>query len=128
LEDNTARYASAGHPPMLVMHIKDGSLEEFNENNLMMGVIENTKYENYLIDIKPRDRILLYTDGITEAENNNEELFGENRLKYFLKSNFGKNIDSLADNLLNTVVEWSDAMKKETQSDDIALVIIDIEE
>jgi len=127
LREGTASYASAGHPPVLKINKGDESLEEFNENNLMLGVAEETKYENYLIDIKPDDRILLYTDGIIEAENNAEELFGEERLKSFLRSNSVKNIDTLADYLLNTVVEWSVDRKKESQSDDIALVIIDIE-
>jgi sigma-B regulation protein RsbU (phosphoserine phosphatase) len=79
MEKRTAQYCGAGHPPLLLWRQKIQRLYEFEENGLILGVRSNEGYSNIGIDLESGDRILMYTDGITEANNASEEFFGETR-------------------------------------------------
>ena len=71
-------YCNAGHnPPILIK----GSRAEFlnTEPSLLLGVDTTAKYTTYEMTLAPGDTLLLYTDGLTEAENEQKELFGEAR-------------------------------------------------
>ena len=78
-------FASAGHNPPIVRH-KDGSVEFIKSKaGLVMAAMDTTIYKPQSFDLTPGDTILLYTDGVTEATNRNEQLFGDNRLLEALK-------------------------------------------
>ena len=79
-------YVNAGHNPPLVYHKNEGSFSFIkNENkNLVIGFGTDSKYDEYNISLNSGDALFFYTDGITEAINENKELFGEKRLKFFL--------------------------------------------
>ena len=71
-------YCNAGHNPPIL--IKDGRAEFLNtEPSLLLGVETSAKYTAYEMALAPGDTLLLYTDGLTEAENEQKELFGEAR-------------------------------------------------
>lgn len=71
-------YCNAGHNPPIL--IKDGRAEFLNtEPSLLLGVETGAKYTAYEMALAPGDTLLLYTDGLTEAENEQKELFGEAR-------------------------------------------------
>ena len=71
-------YCNAGHNPPIL--IKDGHADFLNtEPSLILGVDPCAKYTTYEMTLAPGDTLLLYTDGLTEAENTNKELFGEAR-------------------------------------------------
>lgn len=73
-------FASAGHNPPVVRH-KDGSTEFIpSKSSVVMAAMENTVYKQQTYDLKPGDTLFLYTDGVTEATNYNNVLFGDNRL------------------------------------------------
>lgn len=73
-------FASAGHNPPVVRH-RDGSAEFIpSKSGIVMAAMENTIYKQQTYDLKPGDMLFLYTDGVTEATNYNNELFGDNRL------------------------------------------------
>ena len=71
-------YCNAGHnPPILV---KDGRAEYLStEPSLLLGVDIDAEYTSYGLTLAPGDTLFLYTDGLTEAENEQKELFGEKR-------------------------------------------------
>jgi len=122
----TALYAAAGHPPLLVWNKSRHTLRDLRDNGLLMGVRAGETYVNAPIDLQPGDRLLLYTDGILEAANNGEE-FGEERLHGFIAAHEDLPADTFADALLEKVAAWSGAASGSAQSDDITLVVVDME-
>ena len=78
-ELGTLSYTNAGHfPPMLVR--PDGSVERLTSGGPVLGVLPHTVYEAGSVPFGPGDRLVLYTDGITEARDPADEEFGEERL------------------------------------------------
>ncbi|MBR6072086.1 MAG: SpoIIE family protein phosphatase [Acholeplasmatales bacterium] len=76
------KYTNAGHNKILI--VKDGKAEYLNDKpNVVLGAFEECNYTENTINLKIGDKILLYTDGVTEAHNINNELYGEERLLNF---------------------------------------------
>ena len=61
-------YVNAGHLPPII-HRKDGSFEPLTSGNIALGMFEGSTYESHRAELQPGDAIVLYSDGITEAEN-----------------------------------------------------------
>ncbi len=61
-----AKFVQAGHPPPLVIR-NTGDMEFIGTGGLPIGLIEGATFEDHVIDLNPGDRVLLYTDGFTEA-------------------------------------------------------------
>ncbi|WP_126688181.1 PP2C family protein-serine/threonine phosphatase [Nocardioides ferulae] len=70
--------ASAGHPPALIVR-SDGTVEEAPARGLLLALMAETDYTTVTTTLRPRDTLLLYTDGVTEARGL-DDLFGEERL------------------------------------------------
>jgi len=86
LRDGTVEYANAGHNPPLVKHA-DGSFEYLQSKvNLVLAGMPGVKYKRQVLNLVPGDIIFLYTDGITEATNGCNELYGEERLLNLVNS------------------------------------------
>lgn len=82
-------FANAGHNPPLVRH-KDGTFEYLRSRpGLVIAGMEGIKYRKNELYLAPGDEIYLYTDGVTEATDNNNELYGEERLNKLLNSLHG---------------------------------------
>ena len=78
LSTGKIRYCNAGHNPPIV--IKDGKASFLGtEPSLLLGVESEAAYVTHELELSPGDTLLLYTDGLTEAENTQKELFGETR-------------------------------------------------
>jgi len=74
------RYANAGHnPPYL--HRPDGTIEELSEGGLLLGLYEDARYGLGETAFAAGDSLLLYSDGISEATDGRDTLFGEDRLR-----------------------------------------------
>ncbi|MGN1095495.1 MAG: SpoIIE family protein phosphatase, partial [Eubacteriales bacterium] len=80
-------YANAGHNPPLLRH-KNGKFEYLRTRpNFVLAGMEGAKYRKNELQLLPGDEIFLYTDGVTEATDKNNELFGEDRLLSALNRN-----------------------------------------
>ena len=75
----TIQYANAGHNPPLLGR-SDGTVERLMTGGTVLGVFPETRYSSAEASLHSGDRLLLYTDGITEARNAVDEEFGEDRL------------------------------------------------
>ena len=69
-------YVNAGHLPPLI-HRKDGSFERLTGGNIALGMFDGSTYESHHAELHPGDAIVLYSDGITEAENTAGREFDE---------------------------------------------------
>jgi len=84
LETGIVKYVNAGHNPPLIKR-KDGNFEYLKSKvNLVLACMEGVPYMEQEFQIEPGDEIFLYTDGVTEATDLNNELYGEDRLKLIL--------------------------------------------
>jgi sigma-B regulation protein RsbU (phosphoserine phosphatase) len=122
----TARYAAAGHPPLVMWRKSSNTLRQFRENGLLMGLLGTEQYVNTPIELQLGDRLLLYTDGVLEASNSSQEFFGEERLAGFITAEADLPADAFADALLSKLAAWSGSAPSSQQTDDITLVVVDI--
>jgi sigma-B regulation protein RsbU (phosphoserine phosphatase) len=103
--DRTLTYASAGHNPPRLKRCEDGSLALLNgARSLPLGISPVETYGEQTHRLVPGDQLVLYTDGITEADNGSGELFGLVRLDKVLE-----NCSVGASDLLKAVVEAVEA-------------------
>jgi len=117
-------YVNAGHNPPLIYRKKENHFSYMQvDRNFVLGGMEDMGYKGQEMTLFPGDRLLLYTDGVTEALNEQKELFGEERLLDKLNSiDVEKN--STRD-LLNCLKNELDGFVGEAdQSDDITLLTL----
>ena len=125
LDSNLIRYAGAGHPPVIQLQGATGRAEQIMENGLVLGVYEDACYESLEIPLQPGDRYVLYTDGILEAANPSQEMYGADRLMHFLETNRSLNADQFADALLADIARWIEQTGEQNQQDDLTLLVLD---
>ena len=95
LSDGTVRFANAGHNPPLVKH-KDGKFEYLKaKTGFVLAGMEGVLYRTQELKLEPDDIIYLYTDGVTEATNASNELYGEERLRDTLNSREFESMEEL---------------------------------
>ncbi len=85
-----------------------------------MGVDESAEYQQKSLTLKPGDLIVFYTDGVTEAINEKEEEFGEDRLQKIILDNKSIPTASLMNKLLEAIETFTG---EATQFDDITMLI-----
>ena len=117
-------YVNAGHNPPLVYRASENRFTYMNvERNFVMGGMDELNFKGQEMTLSPGDKLFLYTDGVTEALDPEQELYGEQRLLDALNGADAGNI-SLED-LLAKVRESLDAhVKTAAQSDDITMVAL----
>jgi sigma-B regulation protein RsbU (phosphoserine phosphatase) len=115
------RYAAAGHPPMLRLLRPTLEIRELEENGLALGFSQQAEYDELEQPLEAEDRLLLYTDGLIEAGNGAEDLFGIERVKGSIAAGAAMPPDEAADALLETMNAWSG----QPATDDLTIVIVD---
>ena len=111
-------FANAGHTAPIIF--SDDKVEYLSSKpNLMLAGLENTKYENHTVSLKKGDRLFLYTDGVTEATNFSNELYGEKRLLDFMKTLGGCNSEQIVKRVYNDIESF---VEDAPQFDDITML------
>ncbi len=124
MENRTARYSAAGHPPLL--RWSQATLERIESNGFLCGMFQDADYPVFTMSINAGERFLLYTDGVTEAENGRGEFFGDARLEEIVRVHHRRTAAELSDELLADVARWR--LASVPQQDDITLVVVDVVE
>jgi sigma-B regulation protein RsbU (phosphoserine phosphatase) len=99
-------YVNAGHNPPFLLHA-DGSHERLREGGAVLGVFASRNYDLGSVQLSPGDRLILYTDGVTEACNAAGEEFGEARLLCLLQENLTMSPEELQAKILAVVAEFN---------------------
>jgi len=120
-EKKTITYAGAGHPPLLLRNQSSGKGSDVLENGLFLGAFPYAEYSAVERPFQEGDMMLLYTDGIVEMNNSQEEEFGGDRLRLFLESNGELPAEKFIEKLLDELSTWSTGREAE---DDLTLLAI----
>jgi sigma-B regulation protein RsbU (phosphoserine phosphatase) len=80
----TLRYTNAGHNPPILLH-EDGGVEVLSDGGLLLGVFDDPRLTEGSVRLVPGDRLVLYTDGVTEARSPEGEFYDEERLGVLLR-------------------------------------------
>ena len=117
-ETRMFNYCNAGHPyPILVSHGESSALDK---GGAVLGVFPSWSYEDAAIRLDPEDRLLLFTDGITEAEAADAEEFGDENVATFARSNWKKSAKEMTNGLLERVSNFCGGSFR----DDATLVVV----
>ena len=121
-------YANAGHNPPYLFRARssDGSQElvkpqELRNTGMPLGIVEEASWEAKTIGLDHGDTLIMYTDGVTEAQNRQDEFFGDQRFLTVTQDNLSASVLSIQDAVLAAVDRFSDVG---AQCDDETLVIV----
>jgi len=117
--DNRLAYASAGHWPPILFH-KSGEAVPLREGGAPLGIFPNRNYADAALSLGSGDRLVLYTDGLTEAMNSDEQEFGERRLLELVSRNTSLGASDLVAEIKKEVVSFCNARFH----DDFTLVVV----
>ena len=105
---------------------RNGKVDKLDaRHGLVLGAIEEAKYKEDTIRLNKGDKVILYTDGVTEAHNIDNELFGEDRLIEFTKKNIKKHAKDYIHLLRGELKEFANGFE---QFDDITMLVFEYQE
>lgn len=116
------RFANAGHNPPVMKRLGEPAILLRTKPGLVLGAMHDVDYRCFEETLHPGDRLFLYTDGVTEANDDYKEFYGEERLL--------QRIDSMCDAPIRDVVEYvkSDVlgfMGESEQFDDVTMLFLE---
>jgi len=119
--DGEARYVNAGHcEPLLVRAGR--SIQALPATSLPVGLLAEARYEQAAARLGPGDLLVLYSDGVTDAENSAGERFGEHRLRQIAASCSRRGCKELLGQLRTAVATFAEGA---VQKDDLSLLIVE---
>ena len=116
------RFINAGHPRPLIIK-SDGNIMELSEGNTIIGAFDDSCFSVRETVLENGDLLFMYTDGITEAANENEVFFEEERLKKLLVHYRTENPRAIINRIVESVNDFSGT---NVQHDDMTMVAIRI--
>ncbi len=118
----TLTYCNAGHnPPYLLAAQNRDQVQALRRTGMPLGVLKDATWEQNSVQIATGDALVLYTDGIPEAQNRQEEFLGEKRLLENIQGNLGRSARDMQNALLAEVHRF---MGDAPQFDDITLMVV----
>lgn len=122
LETGILNIANAGHNPPLIRRGNTDFEYLVNKAGLVLAGMDGIQYRTETLQLKPGDKLYLYTDGVTEATNTNKELYGEERLLSTINKNKFKSVEDIC-KIINDDV--SNFVGSAPQFDDITMVCVE---
>lgn len=115
----TLDYCNAGHQPPILL--PDGeNAERLHATDILLGIRINEQYRESFVELHKGDILVLYTDGVTEAENTSEEQFGIDKLEKVICDNRHLNVQKLAEKIYLEVEEFT----RKRPGDDITIIVV----
>ncbi len=105
--NKTLAYTNAGHNPPLLMD-GDGTARFIERGGLPLGMFRDTRYYEYYLPIETGQTLVLYTDGATEAINNDGEEYGRDRLERIVREGRTSSARELIDLIYQDILRWTD--------------------
>jgi len=118
-------YSSAGHEQPVWYHNETGKAERLEVVGYPLGLFKSFPYETREIQLKQGDRIILYTDGVTDANDSEGNRFGHERLLDLIENIGNLPAEELTENIINAVMEFASGKK---QRDDIIICVAELQD
>ena len=117
----TLTYAAAGHPAPLLVRA-DGHVDSLDERGMVLGFLPDAPYASATVhDLRAGDRLVFYTDGITEASRTDGEFFGDRQFHEALTIGLSQPADRFLAALIDRARRWTGA----DFADDVTVVVVD---
>jgi serine phosphatase RsbU (regulator of sigma subunit) len=126
-KDRTVSLCSAGQTQPILLSSKTGeaNLVQTEGDTFPLGIMDEADYQETQLQLAPGDRVVFYTDGIVEAMNEQEEIFGFERLLEVIRRARALDAGSLLKEILGRVNQFVGAA---TQHDDLTVIVVSVEE
>jgi sigma-B regulation protein RsbU (phosphoserine phosphatase) len=99
----------------------DGNITTFDATGLILGVLPGQKYERKIVEIKPGSVIAIYTDGLEEAMNPQNEMYGQDRIIESLKANRELSAKDIVKKIQDEAIQFC---KGKPLHDDLTMIVI----
>ena len=119
-ETGYLKYINAGHNPPLIGRA-DGTIEQLASGGLPLGLMGFAEYEVGHVNLEPGDVLVVYSDGVTEANNLNEDEFGIDRLQEVVQKHVSQSASRIRDRVESALSAFTGTA---APNDDITLVIV----
>ncbi len=114
-------WAGAGHPPPLLWRSRERAVRELTGGGPILGRFGRARYTETSELLEPGDRVILFTDGIPEARDQDGDPFGDDRLQEHLAGHAGLGAEALADSILERISAWTG--RRSGFEDDLTLIV-----
>jgi serine phosphatase RsbU (regulator of sigma subunit) len=118
--DGRLEFINAGHPSPLLLR-RGEVAEPFTEGSFPLGLMPGANYVTARVELQPGDTLILFSDGVTEAMNSDQQLFGVSRLREVVANRQDAPLDHLQRTVLESVEHFS---RGACQADDITLLLV----
>jgi len=116
------QFISAGHTPAYLFRSATGKIEELASNASVLGLFDDASYESRAFRLDKGDILVVYSDGLTDARNPQDEMFGEKRLRGIIREEAPSGSQALEQRFLKAIEEFTQGMP---QTDDITFVVVE---
>ena len=120
-ETGRLTYANGGHNPPLIVHADNTSTLLPPTEGLALGLLPDYEYQQKTVTVEPGESLILYTDGVTEAMNADEEEFGVERLQQIFKGSYPREAYAITQSIFDAVDEFAGDTP---QSDDVTCLTL----
>ena len=103
----TARFISAGHPPLIHLSRETQEVFAHRESSAAAGIRKDTVFMDHSFQVKEGDRIYLYSDGINEALNEDDQMFDTEGLQRAVKESLDKTLEQSVQCIIEQVRAWN---------------------
>ena len=116
------QFISAGHNPAYLYRACSGQIEELASQGLILGAFDFATYQSLPLQLNDGDVLVVYSDGLTEAENPDGDMFGEERLRQIILQEAGAGSHVLERKLLEAMEKFTRGIG---QTDDITFILLE---
>jgi len=116
------QFISAGHNPAYLFRSATGKIEQLVSDLYVLGMFDFASYQSRMLHLYKGDILVVYSDGLTDAQNQQEEMFGEERLLQIIQQEAPSGSPALEQKFLKAIEEFTHGMP---QTDDITFVVVE---
>jgi serine phosphatase RsbU (regulator of sigma subunit) len=120
--DGSGQFMSTGHNPAYLFRSATGKIERLVSDHFPLGMFDVASYESSALQLGKGDILVVYSDGLTDAQNQRNEMFGEKRLLNLIRQEAPAGSPALEEKLLQQLNQFTGSMP---QNDDITFVIVE---
>ncbi len=120
--EGAGQFISAGHNPAYLFRAGTGRIERLHSNSCFVGMFESASFQSQPLHLDMGDILIVYSDGLPDAQNQQEEMYGEERLLALVRQAAPSGSHVLEQRLLEAIEEFTQGTP---QTDDITFVMVE---